>query len=36
VSTVVVDEWTYDLGPNRLKTTLVFHNGVLFQIVSHQ
>jgi hypothetical protein len=36
VSTVVVDEWTYDLGSNRLKTTLIFHNGVLFEIVSHQ
>lgn len=36
VGTVVVDEWTYDLGPNRLKVTLVFHNGVLFQIVPHQ
>jgi hypothetical protein len=36
VSTIVVDEWTYDLGPNRLKATLIFHNGVLFQIVPHQ
>ncbi len=34
--TVVVDEWTYDLGPNRLKVTLVFHNGVLFEIVGHE
>jgi hypothetical protein len=36
VSTIVVDEWTYDLGPNRLKATLIFHNGILFQVVPHQ
>ncbi len=33
-NTIVVDEWTYDLGPNRFRTTLVFHNGVLFQVVT--
>jgi hypothetical protein len=33
-NTIVVDEWTYDLGPNRFRTTLVFHNGALFQVVT--
>jgi hypothetical protein len=33
-NTVVVDEWTYDLGPNRFRTTLIFHNGILFQVVT--